>query len=425
MTGNTSSGEQLKCSTLVEETLQGLSPIQTIMKMAEPRNLHSMGLNPNEVISFGGGWCNHHTPERLREIYADIVTNKTSFHQSGRYSPIKGEYECRHQLARFEHKIYGMNGLNAEHILLGQSSTQLFHDVLRVLFNDGDTILTLDPTYANYINAVKCALPHSTLSYLPALDEEGWTYLSNPQMTLDSLESACQTGARGLIIPVPGNPTSQIPSDDFLMACQEILFDHKGYLILDHAYKALWFNKMPESYSWSPTEYDNLVTLHSNSKWLSSLGRRFGWVEASEGVISGFEKINESVLLSPDTLHSMATAQYLSETLDDRSLQKFIEETRLLYRKTADVMITKIRNDLNWPYLEPQGGLYTCCPTPEKQDPIRFSETLLKETGVLLIPGKGFGPSMNKAVRLSYGPLCYDHKSIIDGLDRIKEYLEK
>ena len=41
-------------STLVEETLAGLSPIQTIMKMAEDRNIVKMGLDPGTVISFGG-----------------------------------------------------------------------------------------------------------------------------------------------------------------------------------------------------------------------------------------------------------------------------------------------------------------------------------------------------------------------------------
>jgi aspartate/methionine/tyrosine aminotransferase len=41
----------------------------------------------------------------------------------------------------------------------------------------------------------------------------------------------------------------------------------------------------------------------------------------------------------------------------------------------------------------------------------------LKETGVLLIPGTGFGPSMSSGLRLSYGPLCYEHEQIIKGIE--------
>lgn len=419
-----SSTHTLTCSNLVEETLQGLSPIQTIMKMTESDNIRSLGIKPEEMISFGGGWCNHRAPEQLRQAYYDIISDETLFHKSGRYSAIRGEHECREQIARFERMIYGVKEIQPENILLGQSSTQLFHDGLRVLFNGFDEILVLDPTYANYINSVKCALPNATLTFLSGLDEETWTYMPDPQLTLDELQKACENGARGLIIPIPDNPTSQIVSHSFLRSCQEILFDHDGYLIIDYAYKALWFNDMPQYYKWSPLDYENLVTLHSNSKWLSSLGRRLGWVEANQTVIKGFEKLNESVLLSPDTFHSMATARFLLNTLEDGSLKVYIEEIRRLYEKTAKVLIHGINDILNWPALIPHGGLYTCCPTPYSEDPIKFVQRVLTQTGVLLIPGIGFGSSMTKAIRLSYGPLCYDHERIIEGLERIKQYLD-
>jgi LL-diaminopimelate aminotransferase len=182
---------------------------------------------------------------------------------------------------------------------------------------------------------------------------------------------------------------------------------------------------MPECYTWSPQEYPHLITLHSHSKWLSSLGRRFGWVEADDAVINGLEKINESMLLSPDTLHSMATVRFLEHTLSDGSLQQYIEDTRHLYERTAAVMISAIDSKLGWKRLSPDGGLYTCCPTPAHQQPQRFIERLLRETGVLLIPGTGFGPSMDYGLRLSYGPLCYDHQKINEGIERIAHYLSK
>jgi aspartate/methionine/tyrosine aminotransferase len=49
----------------------------------------------------------------------------------------------------------------------------------------------------------------------------------------------------------------------------------------------------------------------------------------------------------------------------------------------------------------------------------------LKAIGVLLIPGTGFGPSMNHGLRLSYGTLCYKHDQIIEGIERISQYLSK
>jgi aspartate/methionine/tyrosine aminotransferase len=412
-------------SRLVEEDLRGLSPIQTIMKMTEDDAISTMGLDPSTVISFGGGWCNHTAPESLRRTYQEIVDDVQLFHQSGRYSPIIGDTSCREQICAYEQTIYRMNTLEPPNILLGHSSTQLFHDVLRVLCTPGEPVGFLDPTYANYLNAVKCALPESPIRYVPALNPESWAYLPDPQDSLEILKQYCEKGLRVLFIPVPDNPTSQIPSHDFLRSALEILEDADGYLVLDHAYKTLWFGQMPRCFSWSPRDHSHLLTLHTNSKWLSSLGRRLGWVEADEPVIAGLEKINESVILSPDTLHSMTTARFLTQTLEDGSLKIYIEDTRRLYEKTAAVTITSIDKELGWKRLSPAGGLYTCCPTPQQQDPFTFVERLLKATSVLLIPGTGFGPSMDHGLRLSYGPLCYEHDHIQEGIERISRYIQE
>jgi aspartate/methionine/tyrosine aminotransferase len=412
-----------KLSNIVEEELCGLSPIQTIMKMAEKRNIIRMGLNPEEVISFGGGWCNHKAPEELRNIYKKIVEDEKLFHKTGRYSEILGEYNCREQICHFEKEIYNMPLLNAENIILGQSSTQLFHDLMRVLCNSSDSIGFLDPTYANYFNAVKSAVPGSNMVFIPGLETTNWNYLPNPDDTLEILKNYCEQGLKTLVIPIPDNPTSQIAHDDFLKSCLEILTDYNSFLVFDCAYKALWFKDMPNCFSWSPEKYPNLVLLNSNSKWLSSLGRRLGWIEADKKIIQGLEKLNESVLLSPDTMHSMATAKFLEKSLSDKSLKTFIDETRTLYEKTADTMIKNIDEYLGWSRLDPMGGLYTVCPTPSEEEPMSFVQRVLKNTGVLFIPGSGFGPSMQKAVRLSYGPLCYDHDLIQQGFERIQDYI--
>jgi aspartate/methionine/tyrosine aminotransferase len=101
---------------------------------------------------------------------------------------------------------------------------------------------------------------------------------------------------------------------------------------------------MPPCFSWSPEEKPHLISLHSNSKWLSSLGRRFGWMEATPAVIAGMEKIIESTLLSPDTLHSMATAQFLETTLPHNQLSGYINEIRGLYKETAQVLTHSIKS---------------------------------------------------------------------------------
>src|SRR5690606_10752929 len=94
-------------SRLVQAQLANPSPIRQTMKMAERQNILAMGLDPDQVISFGGGWVNHAAPEGLRQAYKEIADARGAFHRSGAYTATLGDMECREQLARFESHLFG------------------------------------------------------------------------------------------------------------------------------------------------------------------------------------------------------------------------------------------------------------------------------------------------------------------------------
>jgi hypothetical protein len=52
-------------------------------------------------------------------------------------------------------------------------------------------------------------------------------------------------------------------------------------------------------------------------------------------------------------------------------------------------------------------------------------QTIMKLAEERLIRGMGLGPNMEHGLRLSYGPLCYDHDHITEGIERISQYLGK
>jgi aspartate/methionine/tyrosine aminotransferase len=106
-------------SSLVREQIARPSPIRQIMKMAERQNIVAMGLNPADVISFGGGWVNHPAPDALRQAYREVVSNPALFHESGGYTATLGASECREALATFDSYLFGVAGLGAEHIAIG------------------------------------------------------------------------------------------------------------------------------------------------------------------------------------------------------------------------------------------------------------------------------------------------------------------
>src|SRR5687768_18272225 len=126
-------------SSLVRDQISRPTPIRQIMKMAERQNIVAMGLDPAEVISFGGGWVNHEAPEEFRKAYASVVSDAELFHKSGAYTATLGDMECREQIARFEEHLFGVPKLGPQNIAIGLGSTQLTHDLLRTLLDPGDT----------------------------------------------------------------------------------------------------------------------------------------------------------------------------------------------------------------------------------------------------------------------------------------------
>ena len=165
-------------SNILKEMMKNPSPIRQIMKMASDKNIINMGLNPEEVISFGGGWVGHHAPEIFRNKYVSICQQRDAFHESGKYSPTLGIPECREAIAHMEKEVFGIK-LHEENIIIGQSSTQLTHDMFTTICNYSDKILLLDPTYANYMGQIEMTLQSKNIIRLPVLNPKSWEYLSN------------------------------------------------------------------------------------------------------------------------------------------------------------------------------------------------------------------------------------------------------
>ncbi len=414
-----------KLSKIVNEQIKKPSPIRQIMKMAEQKNIINMGLDPDDVISFGGGWVNHAAPEEFRDCYIRICSDKNQFHKSGGYSTTPGDSELRNLIAKFEYELFGITNLGCENIIVGQSSTQVTHDTFICLADPGDSILLLDPTYANYPGQMDFALPGSRILRLRVLDPETWTYLPNVNDTKEEFKNIfSKHKPRIVLIPSPDNPSSKMIDMDLLKTICDITSESGSYLVLDHAYKTQYFGDSPPKYfSWSPLDYENLVTLHSNSKWTRGLGRRLGWVEAGDHVIEGMERIQQCSILCPDSLHQMAMRAYLEKALSDGSLKRYVEETRAAYAEAAKTTIKAIDEHLGMPRLNPDGGLYTVMKVGEDSD--EFVLRVLKNTGVLFIPGKGFGESLRFGVRISYGPWVGNHDKIKEGMERVGKYLGK
>ena len=95
----------------------------------------------------------------------------------------------------------------------------------------------------------------------------------------------------------------------------------------------------------------------------------------------------------------------------------------MLFRSAADATIAAVDTHLQRPRLTPYGGLYTVVDLGTNAD--EFVPKALQATGVLVVPGGGFGESLRNGVRISFGPLVHDLPKIEEGLARLGRFIRQ
>jgi aspartate/methionine/tyrosine aminotransferase len=321
--------------------------------------------------------------------------------------------------------LFGVPRLGAEHIAIGLGSTQLTHDLFRTLLDPGDTVMLLDPTYANYEGQLAFAVPGVKVVRLRVLDPATWSYLPHSDAGGMAREFSRLFDAhrpRLVLFGAPDNPTSQVLPQALADVMLAKTTETGAWLAIDFAYKCQFFETPPAYYAWSPTDHPNVVGIHSNSKWARGLGRRLGWIEAHTSVVDAIERVQQCSILCPDTLSQMTMARYLKAAIADGSLKKYVEHANTLYTNAAQVTLKAVDAHLQRPRLTPAGGLYTVVDIGTNAE--EFVPRALKATGVLVVPGGGFGASLTNGVRISFGPLVRDTAKIDEGLARLGAWMQ-
>ena len=410
-----------KVSAKATKFKRAISPVRQIMSYADPSYIKSLGINPEDLISFAGGWVNHKAPKELQKAYGEIALNDDLFHKSGGYPPTLGSFEFKKSVIKFEKHVYSMENLDATQIAIGLGSTQLAMDLLEVILDPGDKVLLLDPSYCNYPTQIITNILDANILRFPVLDDNTWEDLSDSKIN-QFHEFILENNPKMILLISPDNPTSKVLSHRFVTAALEAAIEIGSFLVIDYAYKEIVFGEAyPKYYSWEPN--DNFISLRSNSKWCRGLGRRLGWIEAPEFVVEAIESIQNSTILCPDMLHQMAMTRYIDTAIKNNTLLPYIMNVNKQYQIAAGETVASINKNLGFPVLKPDGGLYTCMKV--SSDAGKFVEDVLKNTGVLFVPGWGFGRSVKNAVRISYGPLVNDIEKINIGFEKVADYLNK
>lgn len=248
------------------------------------------------------------------------------------------------------------------------------------LLDPGDYALLLDPGYPSHAGGVHLAggqihtLKLQTPDFLPDFSDIPSKVLNKSKM---------------LVLSYPHNPTTGTATLEFFK--EAVAFCQKNGLTLVHDFPyadiAFGSYKPPSIFDADP-EKSVSIELYTMSKSYHMGGFRIGYAVGNPALIKALRQIRDVTNFYPYRGILQAAAQALSGPQD------YVMESVQVFQERRDACVEALA-DINWYVPAPKATMYLWARLPKRYtgSSMDFCRDLVRETGVALAPGSGFGAS--------------------------------
>ena len=239
--------------------------------------------------------------------------------------------------------------------------------------------------------------------------EDGW------QLDPDAVEAAITPRTRALFLGYPNNPTGAVLDPERRRALAAIAERHDLVVISDEVYDRLVYGgHRHEAFSAMPGMRDRTILLGGFSKAYAMTGWRVGYACAPADLLDGIIKVHQYIIMSAPTISQDAAVVALAEA--DADVDRMVAE----YDRRRRMFVAGLQR-IGLPTAEPRGAFYafpSIAASGLSSD--EFSERLLFEHHVAVIPGTAFGDAGEGYVRAS---LATSYEKLEEALVRIERFL--
>jgi LL-diaminopimelate aminotransferase len=357
-----------------------------------------------DIIDLGIGDPDLPTPKFIIDALKEAVDDPTTHD----YPPYQGTPEFRQAVARWYKKRFNVElNPDTEVVSLIGSKEGIAHAFLTYL-DPGDIAILPDPGYPVYQVATLIA---GGEPYLLPVKEE-----NNYELELDKIPAEILEKANVLFLNYPNNPTGAVASDEFLQRTIDFGKKHNILICMDNAYSEVCYDGYtPKSILEFDGAKDIAIEFHSLSKTFNMTGWRIGMAVGNAEAIQALGKIKTNV----DSGIFKAVQRAGIVALDHDG--SFVKEQNKIYQERRDIIVNGL-TELGWRIPTPKASFYIWAPVPLDMKAADFTIHLLETTGILVVPGTGYGANGEGYFRIS---ITTPTDKLEEAVKRLKEKFGK
>ena len=380
---------------MIKNIIKNLKPSSTLLMNEESKNLEKEG---KQIFKFGFGQSPFQIPE-------DVVKElKKNSHQN-KYLPMQGLSELRDAVALYTSNKKG-NNYKADNVIIGPGSKELMF-LLHILF-DGDVILPA-PSWVSY--APQAIIGRNKVHWIETKRENNWFPTGEE---IEQVISKNKNKNYLLFLNSPNNPSGQICEN--LDEIATVANKNNLIILSDEIYSELSFDTGFKSISNFCPEKTIIST--GLSKWCGAGGWRLGYFIIPDSLK---EIKNKLKVLASETFSSVsAPIQYAAISAYQNDHSSYIRNSSNILKNVGEYVYENLKSN-NVIISKPKGGFYLMPEFVNKNfsTSSEMCKTILKDTGVALLPGSDFGCSEKKMLaRLSFTD--FDGSSFMNDIKKNK-----
>jgi aminotransferase len=324
------------------------------------------------------------------------------------YTPTAGFAELREAVARHLENLYDIKYDPETEIVITVGSSQAMDLAFRTTINPGDEIIMPDPYYVCYPSCI--VLAHGVPVTVPTRPDNDF------KLEPDKIEARITPKTKAILFGYPANPTGTELTREEYANIARVVEKHDLLVISDEIYSRLTYGVKHTCFPTLPGMKERTILLDGVSKAYAMTGWRLGYAAGPAEIMAAISKVHQHTMLSPSSMAQMAALEALKNGEDD--VQRMLHE----YSQRREVIVHGL-NDIGLRCHEPKGAFYAF-PSVEVTGMTsdEFTENLLKEEKVIVMPGNLFGQLGEGHVRCCYATSLND---IEEALRRIARFVER